>query len=372
MDSEFKQEMKAWFLLAALLAYMAELIDVFYLLHVSLHNEELWPQFGVGYLLYFITSLISVRFLLPSLRDTRFWMLTACYVHLLMGPIFFFKLDYLFVPVLSVMGFFRMDSIATLALFSVAAPEELSRRSFQLKIVYYIALVGASLAIFLIWVYPVTAPIFASFLHFAMPLVGLLIKQCTKSSVVPPVLSPSEETPMAKRVYHLEMQLTCDFVALSTYMMVYFVHEDVIFLPITNIIFAVFCIGLVFVGYKYIRKDNINKWYIVYLCGLTLAWIGSAFAFVFDASTLVHPIVHLVATLMFAMVHIAPWNVLFQLEAGSHILAMIEHRIIGQGLGFLVGLGVYQGWRAAPYLPLCAMGIYAVISYEKEYLKPVE
>lgn len=362
--------MKAWFLLAALLAYMAELIDVFYLLHVSLHNEALWPQFGVGYLLYFTTSLMSARFLLPVFQDTRFWMLTSCYMHVLIGPIFFLKLDYLFVLVLALMGFFRMDSISTLALFSVTDPQELSRRSFQLKIVYYIALVGASLAIFLIWVYPITAPIFTSFLHFVFPLVGLLIRQCTKSSVVPPILSQAEETPMAKRVYHLEMQLTCDFVALSTYMMVYFVHQDVIFLPVTNIIFAIVCIGLVFVGYHFIRKHNINGWYILYLYGLGLAWVGSAFAFVFEANTFVHPIVHLVAMLLFAMVHISPWNVLFQLEAGSHILAMIEHRIIGQGLGFLVGLAVYQGWRAAPYLPLCAMGIYAVIAYEKEYLKP--
>ncbi len=362
--------MKAWFLLAALLAYMAEVVDVFYLFHVSLKDQVLWSQFAVGYLLYFTTSMISIRFLLPHYKNLREWMVMACFMHALLIPMFFIKLDYLFVPGLAILGLFRMDSIATLALFSIADPFELARRSFQLKIIYYIALVGASLSIFLIWVYPVLAPILGSLVHIILPVVGIVIGWCTKEQQVPIIPQQAPETPMAKCVYHLEMQLTCDFVALSTYMMVYFVHGDVVFLPLTNVVFALVCVGLVFVGYHYIRKHNVNAWYIVYVTFLFIACIVASFAFIFETD-IAHPIVHLVVTIVFAMIHIAPWNVLFQLEKGFHIVAMIEHRIIGQALGFLIGLGLYQVYRVAPYLVLAALGIYATVSYENEYLKPV-
>lgn len=362
--------MKPWFLLAALLASLSEFVDFFYLFHVSLRDEQLWAQFGVGYVLYYITSLLGARFLIPEFRDYKQWMVASCFIHILLVPIFFSKIDYLFILGLCVVGFFRMDTIATLALFSIADPNELSRRSFQLKIVYYIAQVGASVVIFLMWVYPVMALELACMPHVVMVLAGILIWSCTRNSAMHAYTNKAPETAMAKRVYHLELQVTCDYYGLSTFMMVFFVHKDVVMLPVTNIAFALVCIGLVFVGYRFVRKDNVNTWYIVYISFLVLGWIVSGFAFIFDADRWIHPAVHLVVVLMFAMIHIAPWNVLFQLEPGNHSQAMVEHRIIGQALGFFLGLGVYQGWGVAVYLPLFALGIYAVISYEKEYLTP--
>lgn len=362
--------MKPWYLLAGLLGTLSEFVGFFYLFHVSLQDQQLWPQFGAGYLLYFCTSLLSTRFLLPLFLDFRKWTLLACACHSIVVPVFFTHWDFLVVPVLAMLGFFRLDSIATLALFSVVDERELRRRSLQLKIVYYVAQVGASMLVFLMWVYPPIATILASLPFMLLPLAGLLIYGCTREDVPLQVCLPqAAESDMAKRVYHMEMNVTCIYYALTTYMMVFFVHSDVMMLPLTNVVFATACIGLVAIGYRYVRKDNVNWWYILFIAVLVLAWIASSLAFVTDAA-LVHPACHLVVVLFFATIHIAPWNVLFDLEQGNHTLAMVEHRIIGQALGFLIGLGAYQAWGTSPYFLLAALCIYCVVTYEDEYLKP--
>lgn len=368
--------------LCATMGFLVEFIDFFYILHTSLRDDALWLQFGLGYILCFVINVAVLgSTLTKSINYAKLVAGSSILATVIFVPVFLADNHSFFPLLLSFAGFVRIEPICKLALLD--DHHFAKARSVHLKLLQNIAIVGAMTIIFIMWSYPSIALYVVVACHSTQGFVGLLLAifiklhpdQATLGVVDRPSHEPQQQQRLLspaflREILSLEEFVTMCFYALQVYLAVVLVtRNNAAFLPIINVIFALLAAFFLLLGYRFVRPHNVTSFFFrVFLIGMALAVIASGFVFVFRGTDAVHSIVHMVVMSLLACVHPAPWIVLIDCTPEKHVRQMVRFHAIGQGIGIVMGLFVYQMAQIAVYLPLFALGVWYVRDYESAYL----
>ena len=378
--------------LCATLGFLVEFIDFFYILHTSLRDDALWLQFGLGYILCFVINVAVLgSTLTKSINYTKIVAGSSILATVIFVSVFLADNHSFFPLLLSFAGFVRIEPICKLALLDDHRTAKV--RSVHLKLLQTIALVGAMTIIFIMWSYPSIALYIVVGCHSIQGLLGLALaifiklrpEQATlgvvtgsedggdlldrrgiNSTTQQQRLSPA----FLREIFSLEEFVTMCFYALQVYLAVVLVtRNNAVFLPIVNVVFALVSAIFLILGYQFVRPHNVTSFFFrIFLIGMALAVVASGFVFVFRGTDVVHSIVHMVVMALLACVHPAPWIILIDCSPEKHVRQMVRFHAIGQGIGIVMGLFVYQMAQIAVYLPLFALGVWYVRDYESAYL----
>jgi len=357
--------------------HVVELIDFTYLFHVSLQqNDEVWSQFLVAAMCYYAAGIVTAKLWLRVFPPRAMVILGCTLPHLLIIPMAFSNLQHWYIPLFAVSGLLRVDTFATLQMAESHPPQTRLLRIFHGKVLQYLALLTSSVLVFLMWIYPSVSMYIVGSVHTITLLFGIGIGIFSSPEAYPPPTWPAvsdmeKMPPLIQETMCMEMHATCDFYALSTHALVVFTEHHSQYVTASTALFAVVCLILVSFSYLFLHHHTVNKVYLVYLTVMFLAIVASMVARVFGAAPWVHVLVHLVVVTFFALVHLAPWKVLSEIDPEhNYVPTMIQYRILGQWQGMLLGILPYRLFGGVGvYACLFALNFRMIASYEKAHKK---
>ncbi len=353
--------------------HVVEMVDFAYLFHVSLqHNDEVWSQFLVAAMAYYIAGLVTAGVWLRIFPPRAMVILGCTIPHLLIIPMTFSNLQHWYIPLFALSGFLRVDTFATLQMAESKPAETRLLRIFHGKVLQYMALLMSSVLVFLMWIYPTVSMHIVGAVHVVTLLFGIGVGIFSSPEAYPspdwPCADDDNVPPLIQETLRMEMHVTCDFYALSTHALVVFTEHHSQYVTASTALFALLCLALVSFSYLFLHHHTINKAYLLYLTVLFLGVVASMVAWIADAPPWVHVIINLVVVACFAPVHLAPWKVLSEIDPQhNYVPLMIQYRVLGQCRGMLLGILPYQLIGVGVYMCLFALNFYMIASYEEAH-----
>ncbi len=355
--------------------HVVEMVDFAYLFHVSLQqNDEVWSQFFVAAMCYYTAGLVTAKLWLRVFPPRAMVILGCTLPHLLIIPMAFSNLQHWYIPLFAVSGLLRADTFATLQMAESHPPQTRLLRIFHGKILQYLALLTSSVLVFLMWIYPSVSMHIVGSVHAVTLLFGIGVGIFSSIEAYPapkwtPVTDLDNVPPLVQETLRMEMNVTCDFYALSTHALVVFTEYHSQYVTISTAAFSLACLVFVSCSYLFLHHHTVNKAYLVYCTALFCAIVASMAARIVDAHPWVHVIVNLVVVICFAIVHIAPWKVLSEIDANhNYVSLMIQHRLLGQCRGMLLGIVPYQLFGGVGvYACLFPLNFIMIAAYEKAH-----
>lgn len=355
--------------------HVVEMVDFAYLFHVSLQqNDEVWSQFFVAAMGYYMAGLVTSKLGLRVFPPRAMIIMGCTLPHLLIIPMAFSNLQHWYIPLFAVCGMLRVDTFATLQMAESHPPQTRLLRIFHGKVLQYLALLTSSVLVFLMWIYPSVSMHIVGSVHATTLLLGIGIGIFSSPEAYPepkwaPITDIDQVPPLVQATLRMEMNVTCDFYALSTHALVVFTEHHSQYATISTAAFSLACLIFVSCSYLFLHHHTVNKAYLVYCIALFCAVVASMIAWIVDAHPWVHVVINLAVVICFAVVHIAPWKVLSEIDAShNYVPLMIQYRLLGQCHGMPLGIIPYQLFGGVGvYVFLFVLNFRMIADYEEAH-----